>query len=90
MCNLYSITTNQAAIINLFRVTNRSLATCRCFPHRSHIKHQPTALRTRSFGLTAANNGLVQRASMRWSDIGLFTEVLQLGFETLVDQEERL
>jgi hypothetical protein len=23
MCNLYSITTNQAAIINLFRVVNR-------------------------------------------------------------------
>jgi hypothetical protein len=23
MCNLYSITTNQAAIINLFRVINR-------------------------------------------------------------------
>jgi putative SOS response-associated peptidase YedK len=25
MCNLYSITTNQAAIIALFRVTNRSV-----------------------------------------------------------------
>jgi hypothetical protein len=25
MCNLYSITTNQAAIINLFRVINRYL-----------------------------------------------------------------
>jgi hypothetical protein len=27
---------------------------------------------------------------MRWIDVGLFIEVLQLGFETLVDQEERL
>jgi hypothetical protein len=35
MCNLYSITTNQAAILALFRVTATS-ATCRqcpaCFP----------------------------------------------------------
>ena len=36
MCNLYSITTNQAAIIALVRVVNRYVATyrpCRvCFP----------------------------------------------------------
>jgi hypothetical protein len=29
MCNLYSITTNQAAIIALFRVVNRTSATLR-------------------------------------------------------------
>jgi hypothetical protein len=77
MCSLYSITTNQAAIIDLFRVINRS----------AHIKRQPTTWRSRRFGL---NNGLVQRAPMRWSDVGLFIEVLQLGFETLIEQEERL
>jgi hypothetical protein len=37
MCNLYSITTNQAAIIALFRVVNRYVGTSRrcraCFPH---------------------------------------------------------
>jgi hypothetical protein len=27
---------------------------------------------------------------MRWIDVGLFIEVLQFGFETLVEQEERL
>jgi hypothetical protein len=42
------------------------------------------------FGLTKASDGLVQRAPMRWIEVGLFIEVLQLGFETLVDQEERL
>jgi hypothetical protein len=29
MCNLYSITTNQAAIVGLFRLINRYVATCR-------------------------------------------------------------
>jgi hypothetical protein len=42
------------------------------------------------FGLTKASDGLVQRAPMRWIEVGLFIEVLQLGFETLVDQQERL
>ena len=29
MCNLYSITTNQAAIIALFRAIDRNVGTCR-------------------------------------------------------------
>jgi hypothetical protein len=37
-----------------------------------------------------ANDGLVQRAPMRWIEVGLFIEVLHLGFEMLVDQQERL
>ena len=32
MCNLHSITTNQAAIAALFRVINRYAATCRQCP----------------------------------------------------------
>jgi hypothetical protein len=47
MCNLYSITTNQAAIIALFRVINRyvgNLPQCRaCFPI---IQPQSCATRT--------------------------------------------
>jgi hypothetical protein len=41
MCNLYSITTNQAAIIALFRVINRYVGNCRqclvCFPIIRHL-----------------------------------------------------
>ena len=32
MCNLYSITTNQAAIVALFRVINHYVGTCRRCP----------------------------------------------------------
>jgi hypothetical protein len=35
MCNLYSITTNQAAIITLFRVVNRSVGNLPPVPHLS-------------------------------------------------------
>ena len=54
-----------------------------------HIQCQPTMRRRSCFGLTKANDGLVQRAPMRWIEVGLFIEVLQLGFEMLVDQQER-
>jgi transposase len=43
-----------------------------------------------SYGCDKCPHDLVQRAPMRWSDVGLFIEVLQLGFEMFVDQEERL
>ena len=36
------------------------------------------------------HDGLVQRAPMRWIEVGLFIEVLQFGFEALVDQQKRL
>jgi hypothetical protein len=43
MCNLYSITTNQAAILNLFRVINREAR-----HKRSHL----VALRTTKISAT--------------------------------------
>jgi hypothetical protein len=57
--------------------------------HSAHIQRQPT-MRRRSCLATKANDGLVQRAPMRWIEVGLFIEVLQFGFETLVDQQEHL
>jgi hypothetical protein len=49
MCNQYSITTNQAAIIALFRVINRDVGNRRRFPGYS-----PTT-RLRWFATTAAS-----------------------------------
>ena len=49
MCNLYSITTNQAAIIALFRVVNRQIATtAKQMPwsRRSIPKAMPVVLTT--------------------------------------------
>jgi hypothetical protein len=55
MCNLYSITTNQAAIISLFRVMNP-------------IRRQPTADAGRVSGLSGVRNGADGRdlAMARW------------------------
>ncbi|OAF12038.1 hypothetical protein AXW67_20850 [Bradyrhizobium neotropicale] len=65
------------------------MATNRRFPQRSH-QASTNGAADEVIGLTSANNSLVQRASMRWSDVGLFIEVLQFGFETLVEQKEHL
>ena len=46
MCNLYSITTNQAAIIALFRVLNRSAPSANVEP--IHPKAMPVILTTRA------------------------------------------
>lgn len=40
MCKLYSITTNQAAIINLFRVVNRYVGS------KGVLRRNPTATRS--------------------------------------------
>jgi hypothetical protein len=50
MCNLYSITTNQAAIIALFRVINRYVTCRRCRVYSRIIRHRSCAR------LTAAPN----------------------------------
>jgi putative SOS response-associated peptidase YedK len=65
MCNLYSITTNQAAIIALFRVVTATSATCHrcpaCFQGDRGTKSKPMPGPHLVYGfLTTAPNAVVE------------------------------
>ena len=72
MCNLYSITTNQAAISALFRVVNRMLATWpRCLAssqitkRRSSGPAQGRELATARWGMPSSSKALMDATKKR-------------------------
>ena len=66
MCNLYSITTNQAAIINLFRVINRYIGNLAPMPGVFPDYPAPV-IRNKDVGLANSAIGLGPSSSVKWT-----------------------